>query len=57
MTFFFQADTTRVIILKILTLPSFIMAVNSTLFFEAQIRSSIHHKSNPYGSMGLIKAF
>jgi len=55
----YQPDTIRVILNiydndnDILALPSFIMGVNSTLFFEAQKSAFIHHKSHSYGSRGL----
>jgi len=49
MTIFFQTNTIGDIFKNILALPSFC--------FEAQKNASIHHKYNPYGSRGLIKAF
>jgi len=40
-----------------MALPSFIMVMNGAQDSEAQKSASIHHKRNPYGSRGLIKAF
>jgi len=57
MTILFQTNTIRVILKNILALPSFIMGVNGAPDFEAQKSTSIHNKSNPYSSRGLIKAF
>jgi len=57
MTIFFQVSTIGVLLKYILALPSFIMVVNSAPDFEAQKSTSIHHKSTPHGSRGLIKAF
>jgi len=42
---------------NILALPSFTMVSNGAYDFEVQKNASIHHKSNPYGSRGLVKAF
>ncbi|XP_048063954.1 uncharacterized protein LOC125278667 isoform X3 [Megalobrama amblycephala] len=59
MTFFFLMNTVGVVLINILTHPSFIMAVNgiNKFDFEAQESASIHHKCTPHRSGGLIKAF
>jgi len=57
MTFYSQPNTIRVILNNVLALPSFIMAVNSVGLSEAPKSASIHHKSDPYDSSELIKAF
>jgi len=57
MTIFFQTNTVRDIFKNTFALPSFIMVVNGGPYFEANKNASIHHKSNPYSSRGLIKAF
>jgi len=36
--------------------PAFVMALNSARVLKLQKSASIHHKSNPYGSSGSIKA-
>jgi len=55
--FFLSAKHNLSDIKNVLSLPSFIMGVNNNLNFKAQKSASIHHKSNPYGSRVLIKAF
>ncbi|MGL5643718.1 MAG: hypothetical protein ACRCW3_03010, partial [Metamycoplasmataceae bacterium] len=43
MTFFFQTNTIGVTLKNVLSLPSFIMAVNGSPKFEAQKSASIHY--------------
>jgi len=57
MIIFYQTNTIGDSFKNILSLPSFIMAVNGGRDFEAPKKASIRHKINPYSSRGLIKAF
>ncbi len=56
-TLIIQTNTNRVTLNTIRALPSFVMSVNGAQVFEAQKSTSIHHKSNPYDSSGLLNAF
>jgi len=53
--FLFSAKHNQSYNKNILALPSFIVGVNGTLHFETQKSIHIRHKSDPYGSNGLIE--
>ncbi len=57
MLFFYQTNTIKVMFINNLALSSFVMAVNGGRDFEALRSASVHHKSNPYYSSGLMNAF